>query len=123
MNTNPTNKISVTLVSDRGDVPGKLMDVVWLEPLESGFFKRLKVSIGVGFNMTKANNLKQVNTRSNASYLADNWVAQASFDAVQSSQDDAEDTKRTEGNASYRYLLPHDWFALLSSTFLQNDEQ
>ena len=97
--------------------------IVTIESLDETFLGRLSASIGVGVNFTKANNLRQFNMRSGLGYFAQNWKADASFDAVYSKQDSIDQTKRIDGKVSYIYFLISDWFISGSSDFLQNDEQ
>jgi hypothetical protein len=97
--------------------------IVLIESLDDTFLGRLSASLGVGFNVSKANNLRQFNMRSSLGYFAQNWKADGSFDAVYSEQDSIDQTKRIDGKVSYIYFLGHDWFSSVSSDFLQNNEQ
>ncbi len=97
--------------------------IVTIESLDDTFLGRLSASLGVGLNLTKANNLRQFNMRSSLGYFAQNWKADASFDVVYSEQDSTAQTKRIDGKASYKYFLVSDWFLSASSDFLHNDEQ
>ncbi|MCF6268494.1 MAG: DUF481 domain-containing protein [Melioribacteraceae bacterium] len=98
-------------------------NIVAIESLDDTFLGRLSASIGIGVNLTKSNKLRQFNMRSSLGYFAQNWKADASFDAVYSEQTDADQTKRIDGKMSYIYFLLKDWFISASSDFLQNDEQ
>ena len=71
-------------------------NVVLIKPLEHKFIDKLNASLDLGYTLTKANNLRQFTTRSNLGYLTDNWNADASLDAVRSSQDSIANTERTE---------------------------
>jgi len=97
--------------------------IVTIESLDDTILGRLSASLGIGINFTKANNLRQFNMRSSLGYFAQNWKADASFDAVYSEQDSVDQTKRIDGKISYKYFLISDWFISASSDFLQYDEQ
>ena len=97
--------------------------IVTIEPLDETILGRLSASLGVGYNITKANNLHQFNMRSSLGYFAQSWKADGSFDAVYSEQDSVAQTKRIDAQVSYKYFLISDWYASVSSDFLQNDEQ
>ena len=100
-----------------------LSDVVLFKSVDEGFIDRLSASIDFGFTLTKANNLRQLSLRSNLGYLTENWSADASLDAVRSAQDSVAATERTDASATFNYFLWKGWFALVSVSFLQNDEQ
>ena len=97
--------------------------VVLIKPLEHKFFDKLNASLDLGYTLTKANNLRQFTTRSNLGYLTDNWNADASLDAVRSSQDSIANTERTDAKVGFNYFIGKNWYALISANFLQNDEQ
>jgi hypothetical protein len=100
-----------------------ISDVVLFKSVDEGFLDRLSASIDLGFTLTKANNLSQLSLRSNLGYLTENWSADASLDAVRSAQDSVATTERTDASATFSYFLWKGWFALVSVSFLQNDEQ
>jgi hypothetical protein len=100
-----------------------ISDVVLFKTVDEGFLDRLSASIDLGFTLTKANNLSQLSLRSNLGYLTENWSADASLDAVRSTQDSVAATERTDASATFSYFLWKGWFALVSVSFLQNDEQ
>lgn len=100
-----------------------LSSVVYLNAVDKGFWSRLSASLDVGYSLTKANNLQQLNIRSSLGYLADRWKISASFNALNSNQDEVDEVKRTDGNATFNYFLPQDWFILYNLTYLSNTEQ
>ncbi len=100
-----------------------LSDIVYINQVDEDFISRLSASIDIGFSFAKTNNLTQFSMRSNVGYLADTWTSNAYFNTVLSEQDDVEPTRRNEGGLSFQYFLPADWFAVVSYSFLQNDEQ
>jgi hypothetical protein len=100
-----------------------LDNIVYLKGLKSNFWGRMHGNIDLGLSVTKANHLVQYSVRSNASYLADRWVASIFYDDIRSTQDSVEATKRTETGASFTYILPKGWFTVVSLSTLSNTEQ
>ncbi|MEZ5196151.1 MAG: DUF481 domain-containing protein [Bacteroidales bacterium] len=98
-------------------------DIVWLDDVDQGFWSQLYASIDVGFDMTKANDLKQFSTRINLGYLAKRWNLDGTYNTLFSRQTDVDDIGRTDGSIGYRYFLPRDWYPLASIDFLSNTEQ
>jgi small nuclear ribonucleoprotein (snRNP)-like protein len=100
-----------------------LGDVVYLKGLKSDFWSRAYASIDIGLTLTRANNLKQLNGRTNFGYLADKWSLDLFYNDLRSSQDSILQTRRTEGGAGFNYYLQHDWYTSASLNFLANTEQ
>lgn len=120
--TDPSDS-SLVMIFDGGAVmSAKRMDIVFLKEVESNFLGRLDASIGIGVNVTKANNLRQLTTRSNVGYTGRFWGMDGSFDAVRSVQDSIQ-TRRTDASLGGKLLLEKSWFLIISANFLQNDEQ
>jgi hypothetical protein len=113
----------VALLDGASKLNVTISDVVLFKTVDEGFLDRLSASIDLGFTLTKANNLSQLSLRSNLGYLTENWSADASLDAVRSAQDSVATTERTDASATFSYFLWKGWFALVSVSFLQNDEQ
>ncbi len=107
-----------------GTVTEKLEDVVYLEGVDSDFNDRFSASIDLGLSLTKANNLRTLNTRSRLGYEAVNWNTHASINIVISEQDDQEErTRRTDGSLIFRYILRGGWFIFPEVNFLSSTEQ
>lgn len=123
INTDSTDNSKLILNWDGTEQRVNKNDVVYIKPLEDRIRDRLAASIDLGFSLTKVNNLRQLTTRSYMGYFTDKWSADASLDAVRSSQDSIANTKRTDVSISFNYFLGKNWFVLVSSKFLQNDEQ
>jgi len=123
INTNPDNTDSIILTVDGEDVTTSIGDIVYMKPLEGDFISRMSASVSIGYNITKANNLHQFNSRINLGYLANYWSLAASYDAVRSTQDEVDPIRRTNAKADFNYFLKNDWFILVSQEFLANDEQ
>ena len=121
--TRPSDSSTVVIFKDGKEVNIPINDIVYIKEVDEGFISRLSASIDIGFSITKANNLRQFSSRSSLGYLANNWSADASLDAVRSSQDSVASTSRTDASASFNYFLWKGWFLWASASFLQNDEQ
>lgn len=98
-------------------------NVVLIQPLDKTIWEKLSASIDFGLNITKANNLKQLNIRSNLGYLEDAWSTSFSYDRVSSAQDSIESTSRTDANYTFNYFLGKKWYLFVSLGYLQNTEQ
>jgi putative salt-induced outer membrane protein YdiY len=98
-------------------------ELVFLKELQSGFWDRMKASIDFGLSFTKANNLRQMSTRSSLGYLSTRWQLDAYYNANRSVQDSIADIRRTEAGISYRIFLPKDWYGQGSVNLLSNTEQ
>ncbi len=119
-----TDTGSVVIEGTEGEkIETALIDIVYIKALETDFWSRAYASIDLGINLTKANNLRQYSMRSTAGYLADRWALDMYYNDIRSRQDSVEDTKRTEGGATYKYYLPRDWFLISSMNLLSNTEQ
>ncbi|MCB0805915.1 MAG: DUF481 domain-containing protein [Bacteroidales bacterium] len=119
--TSPEGKVKI--ITDEGPVYLTFDDVVYLQSLDKGFWDQLYATIDIGFNLTKANNLQQWNSRATIGYLAKRWSAKGNFNQISSVQDDVGATKRSDGGLSYRYYLPTDFYILGSVNGLSNTEQ
>jgi len=98
-------------------------DIVILDDIDKGFWSQVYASVDLGFDLTKANNFKQVSVQSNAGYMAKRWQLDASYHTLFSKQDDVSDIYRTDGSITYKYFLPKDWYPLASLKFLSNTDQ
>lgn len=100
-----------------------LDEVVFIEPIGKNFMARLTVDLDFGLTITKANDLRQLTTSLNATYLATKWRAGGFYKTVVSRQDGAADINRMDAQLSGEYYLPDDWFVQAKALFLSNDEQ
>ncbi len=116
------NSVSVTsLEGETTVVP--FNEIVYLKSVDQGFLDRLYAAIDLGYSLTKARNQRQFTIRSSAGYIAERWSIDAQYNSLMSKQDEVEDIKRTDGFFSFRYVLPHEWFAIAQVDFLSNTEQ
>lgn len=123
VNSDPASKGDVIIKETYFEHKANLSDIVYLNAVKKDFISRLSLMFDLGFSLTKANNLKQFSTRTNAEYQTETWSTELSFDAVRSAQDNVDETKRTDASANFKYFLEGDWFVFASGGFLQNDEQ
>ena len=98
-------------------------DIVNLGQYKTKFLDRISASIDIGFSLTKANNLRQINSRSSIGYRTRKWSTEASFNSLNSTQDDVEPIRRVEGNVNFRYILPKRWYPTVTISTLTNTEQ
>lgn len=114
----------ITILTDDGStIEVSPEDIVILDDIDQGFWSQLYASIDIGLDITRANNFRQLSMRSNIGYIAKRWQLDGSYNTYFSRQDELEDTKRTDGGATFKYFLPHDWYPLVSNDFLSNTEQ
>ena len=100
-----------------------LDDVIYLKGLKSDFWSRVYANADLGFNLAKANNLRQFNVSAAMGYYADKWQLGLNFTNNSSKQDSVDEIKRTESGVSFTYYLSKNWFATSSITTLSNTEQ
>lgn len=121
--SDPSNSGKVVITEADIEHQANLIDIVYLDAVKKDVLSRLSASIDLGFSYTKANNLRQISTRTYLGYLNEDWSTDVTFDAVRSAQDNVDETKRTDASVGFRYFLPADWFLYASLNLLQNDEQ
>lgn len=101
----------------------KLNDIIFLEPIGKKALSNLSIDVDFGITLTKANNLRQLNTYIGGTYLARKWSANGFFKTVLSRQDGASDIRRMDAELGGQYFLPNDWFVTARAKYLSNDEQ
>ncbi|UOY05473.1 DUF481 domain-containing protein [Muricauda sp. SCSIO 64092] len=100
-----------------------LQDIVYLNPFKEGFANRFNAAIEVGFNLTKAQDLRQFSLRSSMSYKTDKWTADIAYNILRSSQDNVEPVNRSDGLLNYRRILLKNWYLIGTVATLSNTEQ
>lgn len=114
--------INILTVDDR--VVACISDeIVFLRQFKKAFWDRLYASIDIGFSLTKANNLRQFTSRSTIGFRAEKWTLDATFNTLNSTQDDVESIERSDGKIDYRYVLPQSWYAITTISLASNTEQ
>lgn len=100
-----------------------LHDLVIMKSLSNRFWDQVQAEISAGYSLTRAQMLQQFSMRSNAAYLVERWSLEASFNTVNSKQDEVEDIQRKDAALTFYYFLPKDWYIPVSVTLLSNTEQ
>lgn len=98
-------------------------DLVFLREVKSTFLSKIKASLSVGYNYTKADELSQFSLRGNVGYRAKRWGLNAKYNDIRSSRKDSESIKRLEGSLDYQFYLKHNWYTVTEVSWLSNTEQ
>jgi hypothetical protein len=101
----------------------EVKDIVLLQPVSQDFWSRLKASIDLGYSLARANHLHQATLGSAMSYIGNKWSGNMLFNGLSSIQDDVDPIKRWNGDLTYRYYFPKDWYLFSQISFLSNTEQ
>ena len=72
VNSSGPNKIKIS-TREGLEVEVAPDQIVWLDDVDQGFWSQLYASIDVGFDITKASNLRQISTRATLGYIAERW--------------------------------------------------
>ena len=123
LNSIPDKEKAITVDFDGQNLEEHLDELIFLEPIGAGALSNLTIDIDLGITLTKANNLRQLNTYIGGTYLARKWNANAFFKTVLSEQDDADNISRMDAEIGGQYFLPHDWFVTATAKYLSNNEQ
>lgn len=115
---------SINIVPEEGpSFTSSFNEIVELQSLDNSFWSRVSASVDVGFNVTKANNLRQFNARSNIGYRADRWSGSFKYDALNSSQDSVATIQRRDTGLGFQYFPKRKWFLYGNLTWFSNTEQ
>src|SRR5690625_2413534 len=101
----------------------KIDEVVFLNLVKTRFLSNLSVTLGLGYNYTKADNLSQYSVRSTIGYRARKWGLHASYNDIRSSQDETKSVKRLDAALGYQFYLKRNWFTVTEVSWLSNTEQ
>ncbi|MCK5907903.1 MAG: DUF481 domain-containing protein [Flavobacteriales bacterium] len=122
LETHPNNPEIIILRTNGGNKNVSMKQIVYLNSVNDSFLSRLSATIDVGFNLTKANNLHQLNVSSTLAYEADKWGADGGFNVVDSKQDSVARIHRLDANIGFNWYLPKDFYLAVSANYLENDE-
>lgn len=118
---------SKVLINDvDGQVSALILDIVYFKAVKDNFMSRMSILLSAGYSLTKANNLHQFSLRSNISYLSNAFSTDLYFNMIRNIQDvegGKSRTTRTEGGINFKFYIVRDWFALVATDLLQNEEQ
>lgn len=118
-----TSSTTIIITTEEGDVSSSFEEIVELQSLDDSFWSRVSAAVDIGFNITKANNLRQYNARTNIGYRGDRWNTSFKYDALNSSQDSVADTKRRDIGVTFQYYPERKWFIYANMTWFSNTEQ
>ena len=120
--TDPNNPKMIILDTDNGRRSVFANHIVYFKSFNDSFISRLNGSVDVGVNLTKANNLKQINVSSSLGFFVDKWGADAGLNIVESQQDSVARVHRLDAHVSFNWYLPKRLYLTASTTFQENDE-
>ncbi len=115
---------TVTITQEDGTVEiVPIKQVLSLQEIEDKFWSRFTGRIDLGFNITKANNNRQLTLGSQLSYSGERWLLRTGLDVLNSDQDNVEETKRLDAHLEAVRVLARDWYIAGEITYLRNTEQ
>ncbi len=123
LRSNEDNSISIINREGTPESKVQIPEIVYLQPLNEGFWSRLDAAIDFGISFTKANNLKQFTFGTNLKYTEDRWSALINANMLRSTQDNSEDIRREDASFVFNYFLPKDWYLSPQVSLLSNTEQ
>jgi len=123
LRSNEDNSITITNREGTVETEVQIPEIVFLRPLNEGFWSRLDAAVDFGLSFTKANNLKQFTFGTNLKYTEDKWSALINANILRSTQDNAANIKREDGSFVFNYFLPKDWYLSPQVSLLSNTEQ
>jgi hypothetical protein len=111
------------LAGDKEIASCDLDEIVYLQQLKTGFWDRLYASIDVGISLAKANDLRQLTSRSSLGYRTEIRSIEATFNTLRSRQQEVDPIERTEGKIDYRRILTLRWYTIATISLASNTEQ
>lgn len=120
---NSSSPKTVIITGEYGNREIEASSIIFLDKHGKGFLSNFYATVGLGLNITKANNFKQFSFNATAGYLAEKWSLDLFFNNLNSTQDEIDPIERTEGGLEYRYFLPKKWYVSAGLNLLSNTEQ
>ncbi len=114
--------VTITL-EDHTTETHKLEEVIGLNEIDDKFWSRIKGSIDFGFNFTKANSNSQFTINGTLNYIDKSWMYEGDISVLSSTQNNADNTKRTDANLELIRILARKWYFLGDMSYLSNTEQ
>ena len=99
------------------------LDVIRIDPVEPGFWKRLEGSIDFGFSFTSGNDQYQTGLTATATYRTGDHSFTASIDSAFSGQTEGDSTTRRQFTFDYRKQLTPRYYVGGLFDLLQSDQQ
>ncbi|SIO21238.1 DUF481 domain-containing protein [Algoriphagus halophilus] len=97
--------------------------LVLLNEINTSFSSRFNGDISVGFNLAKANKLRQFSIKSNLGYSGDIWGGALDLNVIRSIQSSTAAIERYQGSGSILLFLPKDFFLIGVVSLLSNTQQ
>jgi putative salt-induced outer membrane protein YdiY len=114
----------VTIYSTEGTREGlDLNQITTIQVIKKKWVNRISGYIDIGFNLTKANNQRQLNIDGGVSYTGFKWIINGKVSSLFANQDNVEQTERTSIDAQVNRLISDKWYLIASGSFLSNTEQ
>jgi putative salt-induced outer membrane protein YdiY len=120
--TDINGKVQITLEDNKIE-QFNLEEIIALEEVDDNFWSRIKGSVNFGFNFTKANSNSQFTIGGDLNYIDKLWMLEGDVSVLNSTQNDADKTKRTDANLQLIRILINKWYLLGDVSFLANTEQ
>ena len=118
-----TASIVSILTGDTKVTECNLDEIVYLQQLKTGFWDRLYASIDIGISRTKANDLRQMTSRSTIGYRTEKQSIEATFNTLRSTQTKTDPIERSDGRIDYRRVLARRWYSIATISLASNTEQ
>jgi hypothetical protein len=100
-----------------------LTDILALKEVNDNFWQRFEAAIDLGFNFTKANNSNQFSISGRLDYTGNRLLISGRISTLNTKQENANDTKRTDANADITRLFKRNLYLLGDISFLSNTAQ
>ncbi|MEN8201593.1 MAG: DUF481 domain-containing protein [Bacteroidota bacterium] len=100
----------------------ELIRIVYLSPIRDRFVNRLDGFISSGFSYVKASEIMQVNFNGSIKYLAEKNVIETFYDGILTRESGVSKSQRHHGGASFRRILPRNWFFMSQVSAESNTE-
>ena len=114
----------VTIRSTEGSFTNlDLRQVTSFQIIEKRVLDRFYGNIDIGFNLTKANNQRQLNIGGGLHYRGFKWYSDFDISSLMANRDDVEETQRTNINLGLTRMLSDRWYIRGTGSFLSNTEQ
>jgi len=100
-----------------------LENIVYIRELKQGFSGRFSAAVELGFNIVKAEDMRQFSSRFSAGYQANKWSADAMYSTLRSDQNEIDRISRTDFVINYRRIIYKDWYGIATISTLSNTAQ
>ncbi len=120
--SNVDEKITITL-DDNTKEEFEIVEVMALQDINDKFIQRFRALIDLSYNYAKANKSAQFSIGGKLVYNSELWLFEGSVNTLNSDQEDADKTSRTEANIQFVRLMPRNLYLIGFADFLSNTEQ